>query len=229
MKVKNRFLKTVLVVFAVCMIPSLFIMLASPRRAPESPIAPLAVNPRITVAAGDSVSIDLTQGGTPYATLIVNAPTLTPSPTATATRTSTPTSTPTQTNTPTRTSTPTATALPSITPTMTATPTPEPPLYVFCAAGICDRSGASIGAVLIEIRTGSDNQTVTIEACDVPGQATCATYSALGTIVTQTIDGVPGVAIAIGAQDTWHRVSIGARVVVVYVPSGAINFRVIVQ
>lgn len=145
--------------------------------------------------------------------------------TPSATNTATPTVTRTATATRTSTSTATLTLTPTQTPTPTPTPTPDPPLFVFCAAGICARDGSSANAALIEIRAGVDGALLAVEVCNTAGSATCAEYAPLGSIVTQTIQGVAGAATFIGAQDTWHRVTVNNATREFYAPIGALNYR----
>lgn len=178
-----------------------------------SPVAPRAVNPRITLIAGDSLPVDLTANGTPYAQIIVNAPTLTPQPSAT------PTSTATRTNTP--------TISPTRTQTPTATPTAEPPLLTFCAAGICDRNGTSVGAVILELRTGTNGETVILESCNVAGSSVCGAYVGAGLMYSLNEQGIDGVAMGVIRTGFWYRASIGARVLTFYVPVGVMNYRVV--
>lgn len=170
----------------------------------------------IEILSQDSATITPTRTGT------VTIP-----PTATNTPTATRTNTPTATRTATPTNTPTPTATSTNTPTPTFTPTPEPPLFVFCAAGICARDGTSANAAIIEIRTNQDGLFVAFESCDAQGQSMCATYSPMGTIATQTIQGVAGAAMFVGDQNVWYRVTVNGIAREFYVPSGAQNYRMI--
>lgn len=113
--------------------------------------------------------------------------------------------------------------------TPTATPTVEPPLLTFCAAGICDRTVASVGAVILELRTSTNGGTVALEMCNVSGATACIEYSVLGTLTTNNEQGVDGVALVIVRQSFWYRATIGAQTITFYIPVGALNWRVVVQ
>lgn len=189
-------------------------------RIPESPspsprtISGLAVQPKITLVAGDSQVIEYTSGGTPFATVVVTAPTLTPTPTATVT----PTPTATRTSTPTLAATPTPTQIflpfivfnyPSGTPTVWIQ-------NVLMTIRVKNSSGAYVNGAIVKI-----------EVCDVPGSSACASYDTATTITTSVSkpDAIEyaGTGFHIIERDYWYRVTLGADVRTFYVPATMTN------
>ena len=207
----------------------------------RTPIGAHAILPAQTLIAGDSAQIVMVNPqGTPFQTVIVSAPTLTPTntPTNTATPTATATSTPTSTHTP----TPTATATPTLTPTPLATVTPFAlyfPFVVNGGNGTPDPPAAPtefirFPTLTIRVFDASGNRVngsvVTVEVCDALGSVECAGYdtASTGTSHHDEASGEDGVILQIAQSDRWYRITLGAQVQTVYITPGEYNYNVAV-
>lgn len=181
---------------------------AHPATVTASRVAPypapgvLAILPPQTLIAGDSAQIQFVNPlGTPYATVIINAPTLTATPTGTATATAT--NTPAATNTPTVNPTPTAIYFPYI---VVNYPTPSAPMQLpVIQIRVFNSLGAPVNGAIVKVET-----------CDVAGAGACASYDTATTLTTarQTVDlgAWDGIAFHTALNDYWHRVSLGVQV-----------------
>lgn len=170
-------------------------------------LSPLAINPVITVRAGDSVNVAyVNTQGTPYATVNLVAPTLT----------ATPTSTPTQT--PTR----TPTATPTNTPTITPTPVPTFIVHVPIILYWSDMAPIT-GTAYIEIHTltatgATSGLPVTIEQCVTAGLASCSSYVMILNGTSYNLHGVDGVYVILTADSGyWYRFVSGTAAREIYV------------
>jgi hypothetical protein len=199
-------------------------------------VDPLAVSPRITLVAGDSLPVDITYNGTVIATTVYYAPTLTPTSTPTITPSRTATFTPvppTLTNTPTATRTSTPTVTPTNTPTITPTPLPDPNATQQFTTTVQYAGGAIVQVPNIRVRVvnasgaGVNGVVVAFSFCDQFGAATCASWNTNATLTTadapmgdgSTVNGV----VDFGApNDLWVRITVGAVTREIYLPPTAL-------
>lgn len=200
-----------------------------PYPAPRGAVGARVVLPPQTLLAGDSVPIQFVNpAGTPFSTVIVSAPTLTPSPTPTFTNTPSVTATPTVTPTATRTLTSTPTPTPTLAPVATSTPLAYYfPFVASVLPSVIPTEFVRLPTLTVRIYNAQgvrvNGVVVTVEMCATTG-AVCTAYMqpVSGYSHREENDGD-------GVMSSWinsgyvYRVTVGGQTQTVYAEPGEYN------